>query len=110
MVPASLKIPMERFDPFRVQSAPIIVDRRKYRSSGCPCGSRRSPLRKTHQRVRALSIIGPAGGNAPRPGKSPRPAPVPFNLGTVLVAKNLHLTDFLLIFRRDSAEIPYDSA
>src|SRR3977135_3540213 len=107
MMPASFKIPMERFwsekDPFRLGSAPITANRREYRRSGCPRGNRRSPLPALQSEVRALSIIGPAGGKAPRQGKSPRPASgSPLTLGSILVAKNLHLTNFLLIFHGDS--------
>src|SRR3974390_104995 len=57
--------------------------------------------RNRNPQVRALSIIGPAGGKAPRQGKSPRKAAILY-LGPVLVAKNLHLMEFVLIFRGNS--------
>jgi hypothetical protein len=93
-------------DPFRVESAPIIVRWRENRRPDALCGNRRLPLPVSHNpisQVRALSITGPAGGKALPQGKSPRfRAWIRPGAGPVLVAKNLHLLDFLLIFHRDS--------
>jgi len=64
-------------DPFCVKSAPITGNRREYRS---PAATGARLYRNRKAQVRALSIIGPAGGKAPRQGKSPRKATVPFAL------------------------------
>src|SRR5215208_7156448 len=41
-------------DPFRMGSAPILVKRRVYRRSGCPCGNRRSLCEAAKLSPRAL--------------------------------------------------------
>src|SRR5207302_836016 len=46
---------LERNGPFRAGSAPIILDWREYRRSGCPCGNRRSPLPKSQSEIAKLS-------------------------------------------------------
>src|SRR5690348_6212679 len=50
------------------------------------------------------SNIGPAGGKVPAGGKSPHRDGMADLFRTVLVARNLHLTDFLHIFREISQD------
>jgi hypothetical protein len=88
-------------DPFRAASAPIGANTAGQDALRQPAIA----FAERQSQVRALSIIGPAGGKAPRRGKSPHPAPGSLLTPKVIpVAKNLHLTNFLLIFRRDSGE------
>src|SRR5512141_1823796 len=76
---------------------------REYRRSGCPCGNRRSPCRNRIAGPRAL-YHRPCRRQSAKDGLHHRVLRlVPPSLGPVLVAKNLHLKDFLLIFHRDSA-------
>jgi Fur family transcriptional regulator, iron response regulator len=73
-------------------------------------GNRHSLCRNCKAKVRALSIIGcPRRQSIPAAkgrGKGSSGGGSSVYSGSVLVAKNLHLTAFLLIFRDDSAERP----